>query len=143
MGGKKRGPKALYGLRRNAQPKIHREYCDQDYADKLSDADKEWLSRFNEEYLHSRFENDGKDHYQSVEDRRRLYNESNARRRDVLGIMRVKGTLQSLQAPAGRPGTGEPGIALEEVYGAPGGSYSEEDAIIARLDGFVPEEEDA
>lgn len=134
-------PRPNYGLHAHYCPAIHREYHDIDYADKLSESEKEWMSRFMEEYTHSRFMNDGADHNLCVDDcapedgktrhaagcpRAARMRESNYRRRDLHGVMRAKNNLIPLHTPAGEE------TALRGHYGA--GMNLDEDAIIAIID---------
>lgn len=50
----------LAGIKKNYNLKIRQEILDQDYIDKLSDKEKDWLSRFNEEYVSANFNHEGK-----------------------------------------------------------------------------------
>lgn len=51
-----------FGLTKQHYPQIHREYVDQDYLDKLSTSEKEWLAKFNREYLGGSFDEAGNLH---------------------------------------------------------------------------------
>lgn len=74
--------------------RIHREFHDVDYWDKLNPAEKEFLGRFFNETLQNTFSNDGKDHYGDPEltvdpEQQELYRESNHRREDVYGCAKA------------------------------------------------------
>lgn len=48
------------GLEPKVNPRIRRDYSDQDYINDLSDKEKDWLNRFNEEWVHANFNHNGK-----------------------------------------------------------------------------------
>lgn len=118
-----------YGLLPSRFSKIHREYHDIDYANKLSPADKKWLGRFMDEYYGSRFERDETDLHDTDELRRSVYNSSNHRRVDVQSVQTAMGRIASWDRSQGE-GHAE---TIEEMYG-PHGINTVEDALIAEID---------
>jgi hypothetical protein len=85
--------------------KIKQEYHDIDYVDKLSDEEKEWLSRFMEEDLGARFNHPGKKVYRKKADRIASFRRNNARQRDMYSLAKATGLIND----------GEPGEAIEEL----------------------------
>ena len=81
------------GLQLKSFPRHKQWMVDQDYTNKLTKEEKEWLGRFNQEYYRNRFSNDGKDLHNTPELRRKCYNTENARNRDLFGIKQCSGTL--------------------------------------------------
>ena len=51
-----------FGISQNHYPKVHREVVDQDYVQKLSPSEKEWLAKFNREYVGGSFDETGNLH---------------------------------------------------------------------------------
>lgn len=84
------------GLVKEVHPRTRWEHLDQDYIDKLSDKEKEWLSNFNEEYLSGNFNHKGKKLHRTKKERRDCYNRNNARNRDLYTINRTKGWVVGL-----------------------------------------------
>lgn len=78
--------KTLWGLEVNSFPSNKKWMVDQDYANKLSPKDQEWLGRFNQEYYKNRFESSEKDIHNTQELKRSCYTNENARNRDLYGI---------------------------------------------------------
>ena len=60
-----------------------RDFLDYDYVDKLSEKDRAWLEKFSREFYQINFTNTRKDKHARQADRRRCYNDDNARRRDM------------------------------------------------------------
>ena len=79
---KRKKPK-LPGLYPALTYKHQRWAHDQDYIDKLSPEEKAWLSKFNAEYHQNTFQRDGTDLH-TDEQRRAIYNKTNASYRDVM-----------------------------------------------------------
>lgn len=79
------------GLVKGVNPKTRWEYLDQDYIDKLSDSEKEWLSNFNEEWLSGNFNHEGEQLHKTPEEKRECYTRNNARNRDLYTISRTRG----------------------------------------------------
>jgi len=78
---KKRKPR--YGLIPAANHKKVRDFIDFDYLDKLSPEEADWLNKFSLEMYGATFNNNETDIHQTVVKRRKIYNENNARERDV------------------------------------------------------------
>lgn len=66
----------------NARKSV-REYLDFDYYDALSDDEKEWLTRFVREEYHGMFRDDGTDLTTNQDQRRKIWREGEARKRDM------------------------------------------------------------
>lgn len=81
------------GLEKRYFSKIKQEVHEIDYAHKLSEKDKAFLSSFNEETIGSRFNHNGKKHYKSKRAKKEIYTENNARNRDQFSISRATGTM--------------------------------------------------
>jgi hypothetical protein len=81
------------GLRKEKFSKIKQEFHDIDYAHKLSDKNKEWLSAFYEEDLGARFNHPNKKIYKKRKDRLASYNRNNCRIRDVYANAKASGNL--------------------------------------------------
>ncbi len=89
----KRSEVRFPGLVKEVNPKTRWEYLDQDYANQLSDKDKEYLSNFNEEYLSGNFNHKGKKLHRTKKEKRDCYNRNNARNRDLYTINRTRGWI--------------------------------------------------
>lgn len=76
--------KKRYGLSKAHTKKKAREFVDQDYIDKLSEEEKDWLDKFNREYYQNSFsKNDEENFHKKGEERRKAYGRENARNRDM------------------------------------------------------------
>lgn len=84
------------GLVHEVNPKTRWELMDQDYIDKLTEKEKEWLSNFNEEYISGNFSHKGKKFHKTKKSKRECYNRNNARNRDLYTILRTKGWMNGL-----------------------------------------------
>lgn len=74
--------------------KIKQEYHDLDYVDQLTDAEKDWMSRFMEEYLGARVKHKGKKIHKGLNSkagRKKLFDANNARNRDMYSLARATG----------------------------------------------------
>jgi hypothetical protein len=80
---KKKKPKPRYGLIPAANHKKVRDFIDFDYVSKLSSEEADWLNKFSTEFYGATFNNNETDLHQTVIKRRKIYNENNARERDV------------------------------------------------------------
>lgn len=74
-------------------PKVRREFLDMDYIDKLNPKEKEWLNKFTEEYLNASFKNKPSDLHKSKKSKRTIYNQNNARNRDMFSIAKANNLL--------------------------------------------------
>jgi hypothetical protein len=83
------------GLEKSLCRRVVREYMDQDYIDKLSPKEKEWLSSFNEEWLSANFNHKGKKLHKSKAKKREIYNRNNARNRDLTSILKQRGHVRA------------------------------------------------
>ncbi len=72
-----------YGLSRRHTRKHARDYVDQDYIEKLSEKEKDWLDKFNREYYQNKFSNTAADLHDTKEEKRVCYGAENARFRDM------------------------------------------------------------
>lgn len=74
----------LYGLKYYCFPRNKRWQIDQDYVKKLSDKEKEWLSKFNQEFYDGKFSK--KPLHKSKKLRRECYTRTNCVNRDLFAI---------------------------------------------------------
>lgn len=77
--------------------KTRADLIDQDYVDKLSESDKDWLNRFNEEYVNANFKHSGKKLHKSDTLKRDCYNRNNHRNRDILTRAKASGSAIYLE----------------------------------------------
>lgn len=84
------------GLDKTYTTRKRREYLDQDYIDKLSEEEKDWLNRFNEEYVNANMNHKGEKFHTSEEDVKKIWGLNNAKNRDALATAREKGKLFQL-----------------------------------------------
>lgn len=89
------------GLDKKVHPKVRQDYLDIDYADKLSDKEKEWLSNFNEEYVGASFTHKGKSLHRTKKARKDCYDRNNARNRDVFALAKANGRLEGINELTG------------------------------------------
>lgn len=61
-----------------------------DYIDKLTESEKEWMSKFIEEELNTQFKNDGTDLNKTREERKKIYDRNNRQNRDLYGTLKHK-----------------------------------------------------
>jgi hypothetical protein len=90
MAKKKRDLTKTPGLEKRFFSKVKQEYHDIDYAHKLDDKTKEWLSQFMDEDLGAHF---SKKKESIVKDRKSAYGRNNRRQRDIYGVSRAIGRL--------------------------------------------------
>lgn len=75
--------------------KIHKgsRWChDIDYVHKLNEHEKAWLAQYLDEVLNTQFEPEG-NFYNTQTEKRILWNEANARRRDVMSVLKYTGKI--------------------------------------------------
>lgn len=112
---KKRNQTKTPGLEKRLFSKIKQEYHDIDYVDKLSDAEKKFMSTFMEEWLGARLNHSGKKMHRKKAERKRVFDMNNARQRDIYSLSKAQGMLEV------------PEQILE-------GTYNPEDDLIELLD---------
>ena len=94
--GRKRANVKYPGLSKGVNGKFRQEQIeDLDYLDKLTDAEKEWMNRFMEEFNGANFNHPGKKLHKTVKERRELYTKNNARQRDIFNHKKNTGLLVS------------------------------------------------
>ena len=90
------------GLKSNKFSRIKQEFFDQDYIDQLSEKEKDWLSKFNDEWLGARvrsfkklkrYGNKGGQLHKTKKKIKECYDNNNARNRDIFGVSRATGRL--------------------------------------------------
>ena len=96
----------LPGLVPEAFPKPVRWRVEIDYEDRLSDKDKAWLARFNNEFHGGDFSKPGPRLHRTKEQRRAIWRDSKTAGADAYEIARVSGLVQD--APPGHEPTGGP-----------------------------------
>lgn len=84
------------GLSQHGNLKIRKELLDQDYIDKLSEKEKQWLSNFMLEYVQADFKHPGKRLHKTKKHVKSVYDANNARNRDALAITKSNGMLKGL-----------------------------------------------
>lgn len=112
-------------------PKTRAELIDHDYISKLSDEEKAYLSKFNEEYLSGTFEHDSTDLHKGKKRKRDCYNRNNSRNRDVFSRNRTHGWVGDDQTPK---------KILEQTPTSP---ESQENTLIDLLDVKIKKDRDA
>jgi hypothetical protein len=90
----KRSKTKYPGLNKKLHLMIRQELLDQDYIDKLSDAEKKWLSDFNEEYVAADFRHKGKKLHTRKKQIRDINRANYARRTDAYSVSKVNGMLK-------------------------------------------------
>jgi hypothetical protein len=88
---KKRG-RPVHGLFKRNFPRTVRQHVDQDYINKLTPEEREWLAKFNDNYYGAKFPKDEPNGWTDVEKRER-YVAKNAANRDIYGISEAGGVL--------------------------------------------------
>lgn len=85
------------GLDKNVNLKIRHELMDQDYIHKLSPEEKDWLSRFNEEYNGNNFKHKGDILHTTKELKKDCERKNNSHNRDASSTAGVKKKLINVQ----------------------------------------------
>lgn len=93
---KKRDLTKTPGLKKNLFSKIKQEFHDIDYADKLNDEEKQWLSAFMEEDLGARLNHPGKKIYKKKQDKLECYRRNNKRNWDIYSINKAQGKIADI-----------------------------------------------
>jgi hypothetical protein len=114
---------AYPGLDKSVNRRVIREYMDQDYVDKLSPEEKQWLSNFNEEWLSANFNHKGKKLHKTKAKKREIYNRNNARNRDLMSILKQRGHVNNPNNLA---------LTIEETQGTD--NNNQEDVLIDLMD---------
>lgn len=94
MKNNKRSRTKYPGLDSTVNLKIRRDLFDQDYIDKLSDKEKQWLSNFMREYVAADFNHPGAKLNKSKKSKKAIYDANNARNRDSYGVTKINGMLK-------------------------------------------------
>lgn len=81
------------GLKKQYNLKSRQEFLDMDYIDKLNDSEKEWLNKFIEEEVNADFRHKGKKLNRTKKERQKIYNNNNARNRDIYTREKAAGKL--------------------------------------------------
>lgn len=99
---KKRDVNPHPGLDKKLFSKVKQEYHDIDYAHKLDNEAKAWMSQFMEEHLGANLDEERiKDKYnkeplhKTKAHRKDCFDRNNARQRDIYGVNKATGTLDS------------------------------------------------
>jgi hypothetical protein len=84
-------------------PRVRREFVDHDYVKQLTDAEKDWLSKFDSEYYGASIKKTKKgtirkEHLHSQDDSyaKQLYDANNKRNNDLYGVTRINGLLENI-----------------------------------------------
>lgn len=86
----KKKTNAQMGLETKSFPKNKQWMVDQDYFEKLSPEEKEFIGRFNQEYYRNRFESSEKDLHKN---KKECYTNENVRNRDLYSIKNTGGMV--------------------------------------------------
>ena len=93
------------GLYPELHPRTRWEYFDQDYIDKLSPEEKQWLSNFNEEFVGGNFwHKNGDTIHTTPEHKTDCYRRNNSRNRDLYAINRTRVMGQETEDNTNKPG---------------------------------------
>lgn len=84
-----------FGLEKKSFPKHKQWMVDQDYDAKLSQEERDFLARFNQEYYRNTFESSENDLHNTPELKRACYSNENARGRDLYARESVKNNMTS------------------------------------------------
>lgn len=127
----KRNKTRFPGLDPSVNGKKRQEVMDQDYIDKLSNEEKEWLSDFNEFWLSGTTKKGKVKKFGNIEKRREAFHRNNARNRCQLSTAKATGFAVSIED------------TKEEVQAISGKNpASTEDEIIEILDHKISGEKD-
>jgi len=76
--------------------KTRQDLIEADYIEQLSDAEKDWLNRFNEEYVNANFGHKGTKLQRTKKYRKDSYDRKNSRNRDIYTRVKAQGMLSQL-----------------------------------------------
>lgn len=82
------------GLDKSVNLRIRHEVMDQDYLQKLSESEKEWLSNFMREYVSADFNHPGKILNRKKKQKKAIYDSNNSRNRDLYSLTNNIGMLK-------------------------------------------------
>jgi hypothetical protein len=82
------------GLTKQFFSRIKQEYHDIDYVEQLTEKQKDFLSRFMDEWLGAKLNNEGKVFHKSKKMRRKCFNMNNSRNRDIYSIAKARGNIR-------------------------------------------------
>lgn len=102
---KKRNSQTYPGLDKSKNLKIRQEVMDQDYIDKLTDEEKDWLDRFNREFNGAEFDHGGEVLHKTRKLKRSCEKRNNDRNNCEYGVAKARKRIDELDSPAGE-GTG-------------------------------------
>ena len=91
---------SLSGLNKKFFSKVKQEFHDLDYTNQLDSKNKAYMSSFMEETLGARFNHDGKKFIKTKSGKKKIYNENNARQRDVYSLARATGRIANITPEA-------------------------------------------
>lgn len=85
------------GLKKHYNLKSRQDALENDYIDKLSESEKDWLNSFNEEYVNANFKHGGKILHNTKMLKKTCFDANNARNRDVYNRAKSSGKLDSIE----------------------------------------------
>lgn len=89
----KRSEAEYPGIDKHLNLKIRQDSYDQDYIDQLTDKEKAWLSKFNEEYVSASFKKGKKHLHRTNKLKKSVYDANNARNRCDYSLAKAKKKL--------------------------------------------------
>lgn len=93
---KKKQSKKHYGISGRTQKKIRKELFDQDYIDKLSPKELDWLDKFNREFNQADFKSPGRPLHRTKADRKICTDRNNARNRCQYSRAKARDGLENM-----------------------------------------------
>lgn len=95
-----RDSSSLSGLNKKFFSKVKQEFHDLDYINQLDNKNRAYMSSFMEETLGARFNHNGKKFIKTKAGKKKIYNENNARQRDVYSLARATGRIANITPEA-------------------------------------------
>ncbi len=97
-----RSKKKYPNLKKQYNTKKRQDYIDQDYIDKLSDEEKAWLDKFNEEYVNAKFEKKGERYtknnlHKGKKKRTDIYKDNYSRQNCLYNVAKTTKRLVSIE----------------------------------------------